>query len=129
MSDRHCRWSWVAVVVLCGLFCSTAATRAQKPEIYLGPIGEDPLPPPVRPTSESYLAKCLKNPDDPVSCSIAGSATLDGGLESAVTGQIQPSAYVACSRPEGICLELATLDLTGTGAKPPPSSQRLASVG
>src|SRR5262245_3818087 len=103
MGGRYCRWSLVAAAILCSTLCATTVTSAQKPEIYLGPISEDPLPPLARSAPESHLARCLKNPDDTVSCSIAGSATLDGGLESAVTGQIQSSAYVACNRPEGIC--------------------------
>lgn len=110
-----------------GLLAMLLPALAQKPEIYLGPMGDDPLPPPATTHLENHLAKCLKNPDDLVSCAVAGSAATDGGLESAMPGQIAPSAYVSCADPGGVCLEVATLDLAaGDAARVPP--ERFASV-
>jgi outer membrane protein OmpA-like peptidoglycan-associated protein len=119
------RWSLVVGAVFAGVLVVSVATLAQKPEIYLGPISDDPLPPPGK-APPSHLAKCLKNPADTPSCAAAGS--VEGGFESALVGQLQSSAYVACSAPAGVCLELATLDLSGTNVTSEPSSDRLAAV-
>lgn len=102
-------------------FASSVA--AQQFEIFLG---EPSGPPPGDQKPINYLARCLANPDDRISCAIAQSATVDGGLESAVSGQLGTSAYTTCNRDKGVCLELATLDLDDRPGRPP--SQRLPAV-
>lgn len=119
-------WRMAGLVVV-GLLVMLFPAVAQKPEIYLGPIDNDPLPPTVS-TPVSPLAKCLRNPDDVVSCASANAASTEAGLESAVAGQLQFPAYVACSDAKGVCLELATLDLGSADVANTLPAERLASV-
>lgn len=117
----------VALVIMCAIPSPTVRADDPRPEIMLAPLDDDPLPPQARGGTENYLAKCLANPDDAVSCTIARTAGTDGGLESAVTGQLATGAYVACTAAGGVCLELATLDL-GAGSDTVAAGDRLASV-
>ena len=105
-------------------FVPTVA-MAQQPEIHFGEPGEG-MPPAPRP--ENYLAKCIANPDDRISCHLARNAETDGGLENYVRGDVAQSAYVTCTKAGGVtsvCLELATLDLDEADA---PQKPRLASI-
>ncbi len=108
----------------CSLIVFSLSARAQETEIFLGPSAEVQLP---ASTPVNYLARCLANPDDNVSCYLARTATTDGGLESVVNGQLEATSYVACEAQGGVCLELATLDL-GENSGDDIDKQRLPSV-
>ena len=123
---------FVAIGLGLALGAAVAAAPAlaedPRPEILLAPLDRDPLPPSSDQAAPvNYLAKCLANPDDPIACEIARSAATDGGLESAVTGQMQTGAYVTCPVERGICLELATLDL-GEGSDKVAAVERMPAV-
>lgn len=116
MVGKCCR---LAIVCIAVCILQTHPTRSQTPEIFIGPPDpEHATPPQFEAEPENYLAKCLANPDDRISCEIAKSRTSEGGLESA---DISTAAYVRCAG--SVCLELATLDLDEA-----TSNDRLPSV-
>lgn len=100
----------------------TAPAHAQRPEIFVGPNTQGPVPGTQRPVN--FLAKCLADPTDRMACLAVGGSSADGGLEAA---DIKTSGYVLCNAPGGICLvELATLDLAARSTA--PGKKPLASV-
>ena len=86
--------------------CWCTAAGAQQPEVFLGKRNDlwGDLPGAIRKgPSENHLAKCLANPDDRLNCYMASTETEDGGLESAVTGQLEVVTYVLCDDKDGVC--------------------------
>lgn len=98
-----------SLAVAVAMLALATYTAAQEPEIYNGPSTDAPSP--TSPAPKNHLAKCLADPDDVISCYIAQTAENDGGLESAIQGQMDTASYVTCEKASGVCLELATLDL------------------
>ena len=110
------------IPILVLVACFTSAAHAQRPEVFLGPNTDRPVP--GLQASVNYLARCLADPTDRVSCLAAGGSAQNGGLEAA---DIKTSGYVLCGAPGGICVvELATLDLAARNA--PPGKKPLPSV-
>lgn len=107
--------------------CANAQQPAPQPEIFIGNAIKQPRPP--KPTPENYLAKCLADPGDTVSCHLAKTAKSDGGLENHIRGYVGATSYVTCSKPGGVCLELATYD-PGDAQRPATSAaqKRIASL-
>lgn len=92
------------------LLLSITAAEAQTPEVYLGKPSEFKMPAQRPP---NYLAKCLANPDDKISCHLASESKTSGdGRKNYLESHVAPSAYVNCGGPARVCLEVATFDPT-----------------
>ena len=104
-----------------------AVAQAQQHEIYIGPNAGG-VSPPRSPASINYLAKCLADPGDHLSCHIANSANTDSGQESAMKGQMHATNYVTCEKEAGVCVEIAALDLTDDKLVTPAERIKFVSV-
>ncbi len=99
-------------------FAMVAATSSfgqspePKPEIFVP--GQTKLLEPSTAQQENYLAKCIANPDDRISCHLARNSATDGGVENHIQGNVGTSAYVSCAQTGNVCLELATLNVRPT---------------
>lgn len=102
----------LAALVLCTVFLVTEShgqSPEPRPEIFIR--GQTKSPQTIQPQVENYLARCIADPNDRISCHLARSEGSDGGLENYVQDGIAPSAYISCAGKGSVCLELATLDV------------------
>lgn len=125
--------SVVTVTVLAFGLSMQSESRAQTPEVFLGDPnqlwGDDAAMPKEEP--ENYLAKCLADPTDRVSCHLAQTSKTDGGLESALTGALE-TVVVDYSEGEEPTIRRSEDDSTATTPpatiKEPEGNQNLTMV-
>ena len=97
----------IYIVMICLLPANMVV--AQSGEVFTG--SPKPIERLARKNIENHLAKCVANPNDRISCHLAKTAGIAGGLENHMRGEMAVSTYMTCNKPHGVCLELATLNL------------------
>lgn len=105
---------------------ATAQTAEPQTEIFLGNKPNAQRFPTPKP--ENHLAKCLADPDDQLSCYLAGSSATDAGLENHFRGEFGVTRYVPCNQPGGVCLELAVYDPNAPNSPKKSATSRYATT-